>query len=176
LDGEIFRLTPGEGAGDGADLIRGGAGADRVHGGAGDDTIRGDEGDDRLRGNGQDDVLAGGLGADRLWGGAGADVFDFNATAESGATGGSRDIIHDFAPGADLIDLATIDAREGEAGAQAFSFIGTADFSAEGQVRLVQTAAGVLVQVNTAGTGDEEMSILLRGLQVEDIGSADFLL
>lgn len=176
LDGEVFRLTPGASAGDGADSIRGGTGADTVHGGVGDDTLRGDDGDDRLFGGGQDDLIAGGLGVDRLTGGEGADVFDFNAVAESGATSATRDSIYDFVAGEDVIDLATIDASAGTAGNQGFAFIGTAAFSAEGQIRLEQRTGGVIVQVNTEGTGGAEMTVFLRGVQAADVDGGDFVL
>ena len=176
LDGEIFRLNAGEGAGDGGDLIRGGAGNDSIHGGAGDDMIRGDDGDDRLYGGSQDDTIIGGAGVDRLWGGTGADVFDFNAVTESGSAAALRDIVQDFTPGVDVLDLAGIDAQAAQTGNQRFVFIGTAAFSAEGQIRLVETAKGVLVQVNTTGTATPEMAILLRNVHVADLDGGDFVL
>ena len=176
LDGEIFRLNAGEGAGDGGDLIRGGAGNDSIHGGAGDDMIRGDDGDDRLYGGSQDDTIIGGAGVDRLWGGTGADVFDFNAVTESGSAAALRDIVQDFTPGVDVLDLAGIDAQAALTGNQRFVFIGTAAFSAEGQIRLVETAKGVLVQVNTTGTATPEMAILLRDVHVADLDGGDFVL
>ncbi len=176
LDGEIFRLNPGEGAGDGGDAIRGGAGRDTIHGGAGDDAIRGDEGDDRIHGGGQDDTITGGAGVDRMAGGTGADVFDFNAVAESGNTAVLRDTVEDFGPGQDVLDLSTIDARAGQTGNQRFDFIGTTAFTAEGQIRLVETAKGVIVQINTTGTATPEMTIFLRDLQASDIDNGDFVL
>ena len=176
LDGEIFRLSPGVAAGDGSDAIRGGAGRDTIHGGAGDDAIRGDDGDDRLYGGSQRDTITGGAGVDRMSGGTGADVFDFNAVAESGSTAALRDTVEDFIPGQDVLDLSTIDARTGQAGNQRFDFIGTAAFTAEGQIRLVETARGVIVQINTTGTTTPEMTIFLRDVQAADLDSGDFVL
>ena len=60
LGGTISRLTFGDGAGDAADSISGGAGNDRMFGGAGRDTIDGGAGQDLLSGGAQGDVLRGG--------------------------------------------------------------------------------------------------------------------
>jgi glucose/arabinose dehydrogenase len=92
-DGRIIRITPGEGAGDGADQLHGGDGADKLYGGAGNDRLFGDQGADRLDG---------GIGNDRLTGGAGADVFVFK-------TGSGKDRILDLdTKGADhdVVDLS----------------------------------------------------------------------
>jgi glucose/arabinose dehydrogenase len=176
LDGEIFRLTPGQGAGDGADLIRAGAGRDTAHGGAGDDTLQGGADDDRLFGGSQDDILDGGQGRDRMAGGTGADVFDFNATADSGAGAARPDSLADFIRGEDVVDISTIDAQAAAGGNQAFAFIGTARFTAEGQVRVKQSGADTIVQINTSGSDGAEMAIRLIGLQAGDVTAADFVL
>ncbi len=175
IGGDVFVLAPQVGAGDGADDINGGAGADRIWGGAGRDTLRGGDDDDRLHGGGQADLIVGGAGRDVLYGDGGADVFDFNAVAESPATAG-RDVIMDFVAGEDRLDFASIDARAGIAGNQGFSFIGTAGFSAEGQIRVVQSGASVVVQVNTTGTSGAEMVLILRDVQVGDLTPGDFVL
>lgn len=74
LDGEVFRITPGVGAGDLGDTIDGGAGNDRIYGGVGNDRLSGGEGVDTLFGGTQDDSLDGGIGNDTLAGQAGDDV------------------------------------------------------------------------------------------------------
>ena len=81
----------------------------------------------------------------------GSDTFDFNAITESGPTAAGRDVIEGFAHLVDKINLATIDASAAAAGNQAFSFIAGAAFSAEGQVRAVQSGADTLIQVNVSG-------------------------
>ncbi len=92
--------------GDGDDRTKGGDGNDVHYGGAGDDRLRdkdgndelyGGEGDDRLRAGDGDDILSGGLGEDELRGDDGIDTFIF--------TGGT-DIIRDFEPGVDKIDVS----------------------------------------------------------------------
>ena len=83
----------------GDDDITGSARKDNLVGGGGDDSICGGRGNDRINGGDGNDTIEGGAGADRMTGGAGADVFRF------GAGDGPRDIITDFRPGEDRIDL-----------------------------------------------------------------------
>lgn len=67
-------------------------------GGALDDVLVGDAGDDRLNGGAGLDILVDGAGVDNLTGGAGADVFILSPDGE-------RDVIADFQPGLDRLDL-----------------------------------------------------------------------
>ena len=175
LGGEIFVLNPHVGAGDGADVIDGGAGNDKILGGVGNDVLTGGAGNDSLFGGDQSDVLFGGLGRDNLSGGAAADVFEFTATANS-AVGALRDVILDFETGVDHLDLSQVDARAGQAGDQAFSYIGAAAFSGEGQIRAMQVGTSVLLRINTNGAGGSEMDILLHHMVVADLGAGDFIL
>ena len=73
----------------------------------GAETFIGSNFNDALSGAKGDDRLAGGLGIDTLWGGDGNDTFIFAATAESGPTVATADVILDF-NGTDLIDLTGI--------------------------------------------------------------------
>ena len=156
----------------GDDTLSGGAGADLLDGGDGADLLDGGEGNDKLRGNLGADTLVGGLGADALNGGLGADVFRFLAPSESTVQVAGRDTIKDFAPG-DRIDLSAIDANGGLAGDPLFAFIGTAAFSAPGQIRAVAQGGNTIVQVNIAGTGGAEMAIRLNGLHA--LTESDFI-
>lgn len=79
--------------------IYGGVNADTLLGAGGDDLIMGRAGADRLDGGTGADSLSGGEGDDTLTGGAGADWF-------SGFEGGGADIVTDFEPGSDVIDLS----------------------------------------------------------------------
>ncbi len=108
-----------------------GAGQDTVFGGAGDDTIAGWGGNDRFDGEAGDDVIYGGFGRDSVTGGPGRDwidlgagddtYFDTDESGESGRdtiTGGagadrfvfgaviSREVIVDFEPGVDRLELS----------------------------------------------------------------------
>jgi hypothetical protein len=57
----------------GHDTVKGGWGDDRVAGGSGNDRVTGDWGDDRLFGGSGDDTIFGGDGSDALFGGDGND-------------------------------------------------------------------------------------------------------
>jgi len=82
----------------GATLI-GGKGADHLVGGAKADLLAGGAGHDILSGGQGDDILMDGAGGDRLTGGAGADIFVM-------AADGERDVITDFDPANDRLDLS----------------------------------------------------------------------
>ncbi len=76
----------------------------------------------------------------------------------------------------DRIDLSNIDARAGVAGNDAFTFIGSAAFTAEGQIRAVASGADTLIQINTTGTSGAEMAILLKTFTAANLAGADFVL
>jgi Ca2+-binding RTX toxin-like protein/subtilisin-like proprotein convertase family protein len=158
------------------DTLNGSFGNDSLNGNAGDDTLNGFDGNDVLNGGSGLDLLRGGLGVDQMNGAADADVFDFDALAESGLIAGSRDIITGFAIGVDDIDLSSIDAKAGTAGNNAFAFIGAAAFSAEGQIRAVQSGANTILEINTAGLLGAEMTIQLNAFTAATLTSGDFVL
>ncbi len=158
------------------DTLDGGAGRDSLLGGSAHDLLRGGGGRDTLDGGWGNDTLIGGAGRDRLDGGfGGADRFVFDdGHAGPGAAG--RDLITRFDRSeGDRIDLARIDADTGLAGDQHFAFIGGAAFTTAGQVRAValdaaghpaadpSAATALLIQMNTGGTPDAEMEILVQG-------------
>ena len=156
----------------GADDLFGGAGGDGLSGGAGNDRLWGESGGDTLGGGGGIDILTGGTGQDRLTGGSAGDRFDFNAVNDSAKTAADADLIADLGLG-DRIDLKTIDAQAGTGGNQAFAFIGDEAFSAEGQVRVTETATHSIVAINTAGIGGAEMVIRVVG---HGLAEGDFIL
>jgi Ca2+-binding RTX toxin-like protein len=172
LDGNAFdnRLTALGGNDrilgyEGDDIIGGGVGNDTVFGGDGDDWIRGGAGDDNLSGSGDNDTLTGGLGVDRLTGGLDADRFVFLRVTDSGATTPTADIILDFTPGEDLIDLSAIDAKTNNAVPNDdFTFIGTAAFTnVAGQLRYVAAGGFTNVQVDLDGNSTVDMLIRVSG-------------
>ncbi len=125
----------------------------------------GGTGNDWLYGEADADVLSGRDGLDHLTGGAGKDIFDYDATTDS--KGALRDVILDFAgvgkAVGDRIDLSTIDANATAGGNQAFKFVGTAKFTAPGQVHVVKSGADTLIQANTdANKATVEMDILVK--------------
>lgn len=138
--------------------------------------LKGNEGANALDGRDGADTLGGGLGRDVLTGGAGADMFLFGRLQAS-AIDETRDVITDFAQGADRIDVSAIDARAGTPNAnEAFAFIGLAQFTAEGQIRVTQSGDDAIVRLNTTGVSAAESTILLRNVDAEDLTAADFLL
>ena len=89
-----------------------------------------------LQGTAGDDILIGQGGADRLTGGDGMDLFTYTSMRDAG------DVVTDFTPGTDKIDLRTLLAASGYAGSDAV---------AEGFVRFVPVLGGTGVQVDTDG-------------------------
>ena len=147
------------------------------------ENVIGTRGDDTITGSFVNNTLQGGRGADMLRGGDGRDQFAYTKTNDSGISGASRDVIKDFtiAPGGgnkfvDRIDLSDIDAVAASGGNQDFTFIGSASFTAEGQLRIVQAGANAIVSINTTGTGGAEMSIVLQNVTAADVTAADFIL
>lgn len=108
VGGRIELVVAGEGSGlhrisvDPGKLapeLRGSGQGEVLEGGTANDLIAGMGGDDTLSGGAGDDILFDGGGADEMRGGAGADVFVLAADGET-------DIIRDFTPGEDRLDLS----------------------------------------------------------------------
>jgi len=173
---ENLRLTGSAGIdGSGNELnnyLTGNGAANKLFGLAGIDTLDGGNGNDALDGGNGNDVLIGGQGSDLLIGAAGADRFDFNSMFDS-LLGGNRDVISDFSSAqGDKIDLASLDANTGLTGNQAFSFIGSAEFTGAGQIRF--DAATGAIQCNVDGSLSADFEIGLTGVSV--LQAADFIL
>jgi serralysin len=144
--------------GNNSDILTGGIGNDALNGGAGVDALSGQQGNDVLVGGPGQDFLTG----DEFVGQGGFDTYTYFALSESGTSTGTRDSLV-FEDGFDKIDLSAIDARPSIAGNQAFTFIGTAQFSAEGQVRtFISSITGdTIISVNGIGSGGSDMTIEL---------------
>jgi len=116
------------------------------------------------------DVLAANEAQNRLTGGAGGDVFTFTeGSAQAGwvrADGKKMlpDLIADFVPGLDLIDLSAIDAVRGTAGNDAFTWIGASAFShSAGQLRTELAGGHVRIEGDTDGNGIADLVIMAAG-------------
>ncbi len=163
----------------GNDTLTGAAGAETLIGREGNDILTGLAGNDRLLGGLGNDTIEGGAGADLLSGAEGNDVFVYSAVTESTVATTGRDRIADFqlgAPGSplDRIDLSAIDAIPGGAD-NAFVFIGTAAFTAAGQLRyVIQAGARTLVEAETTGDNRADFAILLNGPLA--LTASDFIL
>ncbi len=170
--------------GDGKDVAYGDAGSDTLSGGAGTDTVDGGSGDDLVQGDGGADLLLGGIGDDTIFGGpgndtivggegvdlmsgeGGSDVFVFEALEDSPVA--TPDVILDFTPGADVIDLSGVvpgllDAQIGG------SFTGTGP-----SLRTQEIGATTVVRVDVDGNGSSDMRIILEGAL--GVTESDFLL
>ena len=89
--------------------------------------------------------MYGGTGRDLMTGGTGADMFVFNAVADSPLGSATWDMIMEFTPGTDRINLSRIDPKTAVTGDQAFTYIAAAGFIGEGQIRAVQVGAAVVL-------------------------------
>ena len=122
-----------------------------------DDTIIGSSGANRLEGSG---------GLDQLAGLAGADRFVFAQAEHSPVAPDGIDLITDFSRAeGDRIDVSGIDAKTG-AGNQAFTFIGTGDFTgAKGQLRIeVFPGEGLILTGDVNGDSVADFRIGLLNL------------
>lgn len=92
-------------AGDGDDFLHGGRGNDTVHGGAGNDTIYGGTDDGQLRLDSATGALNEVVIGDNLYGDDGKDVYRY-------AKGDGVDMIWDFRPGEDVIEVGGFDPAD----------------------------------------------------------------
>jgi Ca2+-binding RTX toxin-like protein len=136
---------------------------ENVSGGMAGDTLTGDFRNNGLNGYEGDDVLLGGIGTDTLTGGTGADRFIYTASFESSV--GAADRITDFSHAqGDKIDLSLIDANNGAAGDQAFTFIGTGLYTGvAGQLRYASDGAVTTIAGDINGDAKSDFHIQLAG-------------
>ncbi len=123
-------------------------------------SINGTSQRDTLSGTAGDDRISGGSGADVLSGGAGADVFVYTSTRDG------VDIITDFVPGTDRIDLSALLGSIGYTGNNAVG---------DGVVRLVNTTAGLSLQIDTDGNAGPAVArplLTLSGISAAQIIAA----
>jgi hypothetical protein len=104
--------------------------------------------------------FVGGFGAQYLFGGQGANILTYLSIGDGGDRMSALD------PAKDVIDLSRIDADITKAGAQNFTFIGSAAFSSGAQVRyqLDPTNNVTLLQAALAGDPFADFTITLQGL------------
>jgi len=149
-----------------------------ITGGAGIDTvIVSDSTSTNINGGADDDVLTGGLGNDLITGGAGADTLTggsgndrFDYTAASSSTSIAPDTITDFDA---TDDTEQIFFEKLETGT--FSFIGASAFtggSINTEARFDDTTK--VLQVDLDGDGTADMEMVLTGVSLADLGTADF--
>ncbi|MGB3167596.1 MAG: calcium-binding protein, partial [Alteraurantiacibacter sp.] len=158
----------------GADIIYGGDGGDLLRGQLGNDTLYGGAGIDQIFGNDGRDIIIGGADRDIMIGGRGSDVFVF-FDGDTSANPFDADVIRDFSRGdGDQIDLSGMDAIFGGED-DAFSFVGTADFSGTaGELRYEIVNGSTFIYGDTDGDGVGDFAVEL-GVQLNLIAD-DFIL
>lgn len=126
--------------------------------------VIGSKGRDTLAGTAGDDLIEGGEGADTITTGNGNDVLLYRSLRDA------ADTVTDFAPGSDRIDLSVLLTALGVSG----------DAFASGHVRVIDSAAGAIVQIDAdgmAGTQAFRPLLTLRGVTAAQIVPArDFIL
>lgn len=166
----------------GTDILLGMNGKDRVYGQGGDDGLSGGNGADRLDGGVGNDVLQGDAGTDTLTGGGGADVFVFRRITDTGRSFPKADLITDFQPGRDVIDLGDIDASRLQGGNDTFTFNDTdhAGRLAKGEIwiehldRAGRARDVTIIHIDNDNDPQSEVIIRLAGLH--DLAADDFVL
>jgi serralysin len=158
--------------------FNGTASADVVSGTPESDTMNGAGGNDTLNGLGGNDTLIGGAGTDVVTGGLGADTFVFTTAAVSPLLD-PPDVITDFTPGQDKIDVSAIDANTLLLGNQDFTFLPTPGglITGAGQLHYRQDTASNLTYVEghtTNLSGVIEFQVVLNGLV--NLSASDFIL
>ena len=138
----------------------------RVFGGAGADTLTTGGGNDQIHG---------GAGADVLTGGGGADLYRYFSAGDS--TVSAVDVIRGFVSGQDRIDLSRVDAKTATPDVDdAFAFIGSATFTAAGQLRAVNVSDGLWhVEADVNGDGVADFLVQVHVSAGESLTAADFV-
>ena len=150
----------------------GGTGTDRadtITGDGADNVLDGKAGNDVINGAAGNDTIIGGLGRDTMTGGAGNDLFVFKNIAEMGRNAFTRDIITDFTPGQDKIDVSALDANNQLSGTQGFTWLAqdNASFTGRAGELAWHTEAGAnrtVIQGDTNGDRIHDFEIQLNGI------------
>lgn len=108
--------------------------------------VVGTTGRDTLTGTAGDDRITGGAGADTVTTGAGRDVVVYTSLRDVG------DVVTDFAPGADQLDLSALLASVG--------WTGTGDPVAQGVVSFSASGANTVVKVSASGAAGGSMRVV----------------
>ena len=138
--------------------------------GAETDTLLGIEGAlgsntaDTFKGDTLNNEFQGGAGKDTMTGGGGRDTWDFNAVTDSPA-GAGRDVLKDFVPGQDVIDLVGVDADSTVPGNQAFRWVNKANLTGAAQLGYFVSGGMTIVRASTDADAAAELEIQLTGVK-----------
>jgi len=126
---------------------------------------------DRFKGDAGPNWFEGGLGKDIYTGGGFPDTYVFKTVKDSPA-GAGRDVIKDFAPGQDVIDVSDIDADGTTPGQQSFRWVGKAKLTGAAQLGYQVSGGNTIVRASTDADPKAELEIELTG--VKNLTPADF--
>jgi Ca2+-binding RTX toxin-like protein len=137
--------------------------------GTADVYLQGSLDNNRIIGNAGSNIIDGSYGKDTLTGGGGLDVFIWSNVNEIGLFNFDPDIVTDLnrAEG-DLLHFTLIDANETVAGNQDFTFIGTAGFTAPGQINWFTNGTDTFIQLNTNADPTVDGIIQVNGVHTVD--------
>ena len=102
------------------------------------------------------------------------DRFIYFQMTESGVGAGNRDIITDFTPGEDRIELSRFDADLTQGFRQHFTFVGEAGVLAAGELGYRHEDGNTIVMAEVTGDGIADFEIELTGLVA--LTESDFLI
>jgi Ca2+-binding RTX toxin-like protein len=119
----------------------------------------GNEYHNTITGNDGSNILVGGLGIDTLRGNGGVDAFLWFSIGEVG----SDDVVDYSSAEGDVLHFTNIDADDTLNGNQDFTFIGTAAFTAPGQINWFSNGTDTFIQLNTDADPAAEGTIQLMG-------------
>ena len=122
----------------------------------------------RIIGNDGINVINGSYGKDTMTGGGAGDAFIWTAVNEIGWFNFDPDIITDFNKAQDVLHFTNIDADETVAGNQDFTFIGSAAFTAPGQINWFSNGTDTFIQLNTNADLTVDGIIQLSGVPTGD--------
>ena len=103
-----------------------------------------------------------------MTGGGAGDAFLWKSVDEIGLFNFDPDIVTDFNTAEDVLHFTNIDANDTVAGNQDFIFIGTAAFTAPGQINWVTNGTDTFIQLNTNADLTVDGIIQLNGVQSGD--------
>ena len=142
--------------------------ATNLGGNAANNVLVGNDAANSLYGLGGRDVMRGGLGADKF-------VYLFNS--DTGKTAVTRDLIQDFTPGTDKIDLSALDANGAAPLNGTFQFQatqGAAFTGVAGQLHYFASAGNTIIEGDFNGDKVADFQIELTGLKT--LLGTDFVL
>lgn len=150
-------------------------GRDVVYGGDFRDTLFAGAGDDRIYGGAGNDIILSGRGIDGMTGGKGKDFFAFADVSHSSPQT-EVDWISDFSD-EDIIDLSKIDADQMKRGNNAFTFIGSNDFTGQsGELRFDDLGTQAVITADIDGDKRADFEVELDQFYTFALLESDFLL